>query len=182
MKTAVIFLSAMSLGLVACALRDGNGDLVFPNLGKPSEAAAKPAATGEPPNEAPTETESEARPPAPMTNEIDPHPDAEEQRGETVKALDNFLAQNYLPGMGSHVEYRGHCVIHSDDKDLSLMHLNRKFLSNVEWLDPPVGKRFYKITIADDSRKLAVAVKVSSESAAQQVVEMVQALATTCGS
>lgn len=192
MRTVSFLLSAMSLGLAGCALRDGSGNLVFPNLGKPNTPATEAAAT----SNAPSEAESEAPAPAPMSNEVDPHPDAEEQRSQTVKALDNFLADNYLPGLRisplpgmpavastiNHVEYRGHCVIHSDGKDVSLMHLNREFLSNVEWIDPPVGNRFYNITIADDSRGVAVRVKVSSEGAARQVVDIVQALGTTCGS
>ena len=66
--------------------------------------------------------------------------------------------------------------------DVSLMHLNRKFLSNVEWLDSGVGNQFYVSTIADDSRNVAFQVRVSSEGAAQQVVNVVQELATSCGS
>jgi hypothetical protein len=98
-----------------------------------------------------------------------------------VQRLDRFLAENYLPGFGSHVEYRGNCTIHSGEKDVSLRHLNRQFLTNVEWNDPGVGNTFYIITIADDSRRVAFTVKVSSEQAAQWVVGAVQELAASCG-
>jgi hypothetical protein len=110
-----------------CALRDGNGDLVFPQA-EPENSespALQPVQTNTNQSPAPAMT------PTTAASEPDPHPEEEGERRKTVERINAFLAQNYLPGFGSTIEYRGSCTVFSGGQLLSLANLNLLLLWNV---------------------------------------------------